>query len=270
MANVKRGSHELELASASRVPIATIRSAVRHFLFAIGVPQKPDCPSSSGWPSARQPFPISVCATGTSSASASAVSSSVARADSTPPPAYSTGPLGRGQRVDDARGRRRIQSLPGDLRRHLVERVHREVGGEHVHRHVHEHRTGTPRLRQMERALHDARQILDAIDAVHALAERPEDLELIGVLMQVHFLMRMPAVVVRRHVAGNHDHRESNRARHWPRRSRRWSARARGASARRRPCPRRGRSRRRRARQSARGGSRRNGCGSSRARRGTR
>ncbi len=66
---------------------------------------------------------------------------------------------------------------------------------------------GRPGLREMERALHDARQILGAIDAVDALAERPVDLELVGVLVQVHFLVRMPAVVVRLHVAGDHDHR---------------------------------------------------------------
>ena len=85
--NVKRGSHELEFASASRVPTARMRSAVRHLSFEIGVPQKPLCPSSSGWSWRRQPLPISVWATGTSSASASAASSAVARADSTPPPA---------------------------------------------------------------------------------------------------------------------------------------------------------------------------------------
>ena len=66
---------------------------------------------------------------------------------------------------------------------------------------------GRPVWREVERALHDARQILGAIDAVHALAERPVDLELVGVLMQVHFLMRMPPVVVRLHVAGDDDHR---------------------------------------------------------------
>ena len=86
-ANVNRGSHELEFASASRVPTARMTSAVRHLSLAIGVPQKPVMPSSSGWSSCRQPLPISVCATGTSSASASAASSAVARADSTPPPA---------------------------------------------------------------------------------------------------------------------------------------------------------------------------------------
>ena len=59
----------------------------------------------------------------------------------------------------------------------------------------------------MERALHGPRQVLGAIDAIDALAERPVDLELVGVLVQVDFLMRMPAVVVRRHVAGNDDHR---------------------------------------------------------------
>ena len=48
MLNVKRGSHELEFASARRVPTARITSAVRHFSLAIGVPQKPVMPSSSG------------------------------------------------------------------------------------------------------------------------------------------------------------------------------------------------------------------------------
>ena len=48
MSKVKRGSHELEFASARRVPTARITSAVRHFSLAIGVPQKPVMPSSSG------------------------------------------------------------------------------------------------------------------------------------------------------------------------------------------------------------------------------
>ncbi len=47
-ANVNRGSHELELASASRVPTASMTSAVRHLSLATGVPQKPVMPSSSG------------------------------------------------------------------------------------------------------------------------------------------------------------------------------------------------------------------------------
>ena len=41
-----------------------------------------------------------------------------------------------------------------------------------------------------------ARQIRDAVDAVDALAERPVDLELVGVLMEVELLMRMAAVIV--------------------------------------------------------------------------
>ena len=49
----------------------------------------------------------------------------------------------------------------------------------------------------MERAL-QIRGVVGAIDAVDPLAERPVDLELIGVLMQVHLLVRMAAVVVRR------------------------------------------------------------------------
>ena len=60
----------------------------------------------------------------------------------------------------------------------------------------------------MKRPLDDARQIGDIVDAVDALAERPEDLELIGVLVQVDFLVRMAPVVVRRHVARDYDHRD--------------------------------------------------------------
>ena len=67
---------------------------------------------------------------------------------------------------------------------------------------------GPSGLREMERALHDARQIVDAVDAVDALAERPVDLALVGVLVEVDLLVRVAAEVVRRHVAGDHDHRD--------------------------------------------------------------
>ena len=60
----------------------------------------------------------------------------------------------------------------------------------------------------MERALDDARQIARVVDAVDALAERTVDLELVRVLVQVDFLVRMAAVEVRLHVAGDHDHRD--------------------------------------------------------------
>jgi len=59
----------------------------------------------------------------------------------------------------------------------------------------------------MECALHHARQILHAVDAIHAFAERTENLKLIGVLMQIHFLMWMTTVVIRRDIAGDHHHR---------------------------------------------------------------
>ena len=60
----------------------------------------------------------------------------------------------------------------------------------------------------MKRALHDARQIGGAIDAIHAFAERPVDLALIGVLMEVELLVGMAAVVMGRNVAGDHNHRD--------------------------------------------------------------
>ena len=250
--------------------MATMRSAVRHFSLAIGVPQKPDWPRSSGWSSCRQPLPISVCATGTSSASASAVRSAVARADSTPPPAYSTGRSAAASASTmraAVAGSRPCSAISGGT---LSNASDREVGREDVHRDVDEHRSRTSGLREVERALHDARQVLDAIDAIHALAERPEDLELIRVLVQVDLLMRMAAVVVRRDVAGDHDHRDRVERGVGDAGRGVGEARARDASARRRPCRRPARSRRPRAPRSARAASRRSGCGSCRARRETR
>ena len=46
------------------------------------------------------------------------------------------------------------------------------------------------------------------LDAVDALTERPIDLVLVRVLVEIDFLVRMPAVEVRLHVAGDHDHRD--------------------------------------------------------------
>jgi hypothetical protein len=62
-------------------------------------------------------------------------------------------------------------------------------------------------LRKVKRALDNARQIANVVDAIDPLAERPEDLELIRVLVEIHFLVRMPAVVVAGNVASDHHHR---------------------------------------------------------------
>ena len=115
--------------------------------------------------------------------------------------------LRRGERLDDRSGRRRIERGPGERGRRFLKRAHRQIGGKDVHGHVHQHRTGTARLAEVERALQDPRQILGPVDPVHALAERPVDLHLAGVVMEVHFLMRVTAVKVRLDVAGDHDHR---------------------------------------------------------------
>ena len=104
-------------------------------------------------------------------------------------------------------GRRGIERRAGDLGGHLLEGVGRQVRGEQVHRHVDQHRTRPAVDGQVERALDDARQIGGAIDPVDPLAERPVDLGLIRVLMEVELLVRMAAVVVGRHVAGDHHHR---------------------------------------------------------------
>ena len=116
--------------------------------------------------------------------------------------------LGGCERVDDLPDRCGVDRGPRHDRGHVPECVDGQIGGEDVHRHVDEHRTWPASLRQMERALHDARQILHAVDAVHALAKRPVDLELVGVLMEIDLLVGVAAVVVRRDIAGNHHHRD--------------------------------------------------------------
>jgi hypothetical protein len=99
-------------------------------------------------------------------------------------------PLRGGQRLHDGSRRRRVERWPRQHGRSLLKCTHRQIGGENVHRHVHQHRAGAAGLAEVEGALQDSGQILGAIDAVHALAERPVDLHLAGVLMEIHFLMR--------------------------------------------------------------------------------
>jgi hypothetical protein len=58
----------------------------------------------------------------------------------------------------------------------------------------------------VECPFHDTWQILCTIDPVDSLAEWPVYLELIGVLMKVYLLVRMPAVEVGRYITGNDHH----------------------------------------------------------------
>ena len=81
--------------------------------------------------------------------------------------------------------------------------------GEDVHRHVDQHRAGLAALGHKERLLDDLREEVRAFHAPGALDERLVDLELRAVGVEVHFLMRMLAVVVARHVAGDDDHRDA-------------------------------------------------------------
>ena len=78
--------------------------------------------------------------------------------------------------------------------------------GEDIHRHVDEYRAGLSVLGEQERLLDDLGQQLGLVDAPAPLDERPIDLVLRGVGVQVDLLMRVPAVVVGGHVAGDHDH----------------------------------------------------------------
>src|SRR6266480_2988600 len=48
----------------------------------------------------------------------------------------------------------------------------------------------------MEGPLHDARQIFDALHTVDALAKWTIDLALIGIMVEVYLLVRVPAAIV--------------------------------------------------------------------------
>ena len=67
---------------------------------------------------------------------------------------------------------------------------------------------GPAALGQRERLFDDLGEEVRRVDAPRALDERPVDLVLRRVRVQVHFLVRVLAVVVRRHVAGDHHHRD--------------------------------------------------------------
>ena len=118
------------------------------------------------------------------------------------------GPLGVREGGDDPLGGRLVNRRARDLGGDLVEGVDREGRREHVHRHVDEHRARPAGLRQVERALHDPRQVPRVVDAVDPLAERPVDLALVRVLVEVDLLVRMASVEVRLDVAGDDDHRD--------------------------------------------------------------
>ena len=81
--------------------------------------------------------------------------------------------------------------------------------GEDVHRHVDEYRPGLSVLGEQERLLDDLGQQLRLVDAPAALDERSIDLVLRSVGVQVDLLVRVPAVVVGGHVAGDHHHRDA-------------------------------------------------------------
>ena len=88
-----------------------------------------------------------------------------------------------------------------------------KIRREKVHGYVDQHRPGPAGLRKIEGTLHGARQVFHAVYPVDAFAEGPVDLALVGVLVQVHLLVWMTAVVVRRYVARNDDHRHGIKSR---------------------------------------------------------
>ena len=89
MSKVTPGSQLLLSVSGNRVPTARITSASAASRLAAGDPQNPTIPTSCGWSGGSTPVPMSVCATGRPTASASLATSAVARR--VPPPASSRG-----------------------------------------------------------------------------------------------------------------------------------------------------------------------------------
>ena len=122
------------------------------------------------------------------------------------------GSFGLGESGDDGVGgfvveRRFVQRLGAVVEAGEQRRVDRLR--EDVHRHVDEHRAGLAVLGQQERLLDDLGEEFCLLDPPGAFDERPIDLELRRVGVQVHLLVGMTAVVVRRHVAGDDDHRDA-------------------------------------------------------------
>ncbi len=115
------------------------------------------------------------------------------------------------ERVDDAFGdhvvERRLVHLAG-VQAQALEQRGVDLLREDVHRHRDEHGARSTRLGELERLVEDLGEQVGTLDAPHALDERPVDLRLRRVGVQVHLLVRMLAVVVRRHVSGDHDHRD--------------------------------------------------------------
>jgi len=116
-----------------------------------------------------------------------------------------------GERFHHARGglvvdRRLVQRL-GVMREALKQRRIDRLG-EDVHRHRHQHRPGPAAPRELERLVDDLGEEIRPLDAPRAFHERAVDLVLRRIGVQVHFLVRMLAVVVARHVTRDHHHRD--------------------------------------------------------------
>ena len=119
--------------------------------------------------------------------------------------------LRRADRLDDpCRGfvvdRRPMQRL--GVVREPREQARVDFLGKDVHGHGYQHRSRPPTLGESERLLDDFRKQVRPLDAPGALHERPVDLILRGVGVEIHFLVRMLAVIVARHVARNNHHRD--------------------------------------------------------------
>ena len=80
---------------------------------------------------------------------------------------------------------------------------------EDVHRHIDEDRPGLAVLGEEERLVDDLGEQLGLVDPPGPLDERPVDLELGAVGVEVDLLVGMSAEVVRRNVAGDDDHRDA-------------------------------------------------------------
>src|SRR6185295_18481389 len=116
--------------------------------------------------------------------------------------------FGRSQGVRNLCGRFRIKGSLGNLWRSLLKRVDWQIRRENVHRHVHQYGTRSPAARQVKGPLHDSWQVLGTVYPVDPFAKWTVDLKLICILVEINFLVWVPAVIMRRYIARDNDHRD--------------------------------------------------------------
>ena len=223
----------------------------------------PSIPSHCGCGAGKAPRPISVQVTGKRSAVASSVSSAPASALIDAAAGVDHRPARVGERLGGEADLLRV-ALGGRLvagQADVADRLVVDLRAREVDRHVDQHRARAAGARDVERLVHDPRDLRRVLDHERVLDDRHGDAE------RVRLLEAVRAQQVGAHLAGEDHERDRVHHRVGQRRDDVGRARARRWRRRRRPCPRPWRSPRRRGRRRPRGGRGRAGCRRRRTRR---